>query len=219
MIRVIVADDHPVVRNGLLRVLADQPDIEVVGEARDAEELTGVLNTQSCDVLTLDISMPGRNGLDALKEIKTNRAGLAVLVLTIYGGEHQAVRAFRAGADGYLTKDSPPTELLDAIRRLADGGTYMPPALADKMVASLQRGTVDPHDKLSGREFEVLRRLASGSTIAQIAAELFVSRHTISTYRARLLEKLHLRTTVELIHYAITRKLVDDSRHAPPHSG
>jgi DNA-binding NarL/FixJ family response regulator len=216
MIKVIVADDHPVIRSGLLRVLADEPDMQVVGEARDAAELRRLLDQQTCDVLTLDISMPGQNGLDALREIKASRAGVAVLVLTIYGGEHQAVRAFRAGADGYLTKDSAPGELLDAIRRLATGGTYMPPPLADKMVASLQRGAVDPHDKLSGREFEVLRKLACGWTIAQIAEELYVSRHTISTYRARLLEKLHLRTTVELIHYAITRKLVDESQRVLP---
>ncbi len=215
MIQVIVADDHPVIRSGLVRVLADEPDMQVVGEAQDAAELLHLLKQRPCDVLTLDISMPGRNGLDALGEIKSGWPGLAVLVLTIYGGEHQAVRAFRAGADGYLTKHSAPEELLEAIRRLAAGGTYMPPALADKMVASLQRGAVDPHDKLSGREFEVLRKLASGWTIAQIAEELYVSRHTISTYRARLLEKLHLRTTVELIHYAITRKLVDESQRAP----
>ena len=210
MIRIIIADDHPVVREGVKQMLAGESDMELVGEAQNAAELLELFGKRSCDVLVLDISMPGRNGLDVLKELKSEQPHLAVLVLTMHAEDQYAMRAFRAGAAGYVTKDRAPAELIKAIRHIAAGGKFVTPALAERLAALLGRdeGTL-PHEHLSDREFEVLRKIGSGRTLSQIADELFLSPNTISTYRARLLEKLNLRTTADLIRYAITHRLID----------
>jgi DNA-binding NarL/FixJ family response regulator len=210
MISIIVADDHSIVREGLVRILAEQPEIRVVGEAQNAAELLALLNRQACDVLILDITMPGRDGLDVLKETKARWPAIAVLMLTMHPEEQYAVRAFRAGAAGYVTKDSAPAELVKAIQSIVSRGRYVPPSLADKLVAFLQTGASEqPHEKLSDREFEVLRKLASGRTVNETAEELFLSPSTVSTCRSGLLEKLNLRTTADLILYAVTHKLVN----------
>ena len=210
MIKIIIADDHPVVRGGLRQMVADESDMELVGEAQNGAELLELLGKRSCDVLVLDISMPGRNGLDVLKELKSEQPHLAVLVLTMHAEDQYAMRAFRAGAAGYVTKDRAPTELIKAIRHIAAGGKYVTPALAERLAAHLgsDEGTL-PHENLSDREYEVLRKIASGQTVGQIADELFLSPNTISTYRARLLEKLNLHTTADLIRYAVINRLVD----------
>jgi two-component system, NarL family, invasion response regulator UvrY len=210
MLKIIITDDHPVVRGGLKQLVADHSDMELVGEAQDAAELLELLGKRSCDVLVLDISMPGRSGLEVAKEIKSKWPHVAVLMLTMYPEEQYAMRAFRAGAAGYLTKDTAPAELIGAIRRVAAGGKYVTPTLADKMIAYLDLGAGELlYENLSDREFDVLRKLASGRTVGEIANELFLSPNTVSTYRTRLLEKLNLSTTAELIHYAIVNRLVD----------
>lgn len=210
MIKIIIADDHPIVRGGLKQMIAGESDMELIGEARNAAELLELFGNCSCDVLVLDISMPGRSGLDVLKELKSKQPHLAVLVLTIYAEDQYAIRAFRAGAAGYVTKDHAPAELIKAIRHVAAGGKYVTPALAERMAGLLGRDEATlPHESLSDREYEVLLKIASGRTVSQIADELFLSPNTVSTYRARLLEKLSLRTTAELIHYAVINRLID----------
>lgn len=191
-------------------MIADESDMELVGETQNAAELRDLLGKRSCDVLVLDISMPGRDGLEVLKQLKSKRPRLAVLMLTMHTEEQYVIRAFRAGAAGYLTKGGAPAELINAIRHVAAGGKYVTPSLAEILVANLDtnEGAL-PHENLSDREFEVLRKIASGRTISQIADELFLSANTVSTYRARLLEKLNLRTTADLIRYAVTNRLAD----------
>ena len=210
MIKIIIADDHPIVRGGLKQMLAGESDMELIGEAQNAAELLELFSRHSCDVLVLDVSMPDRSGLDVLKEIKRERPHLAALVLTMHPEDQYAMRAFQAGAAGYLTKQSASAELIKAIRRVAAGGKYVTPALAERLAAYLgpDEGKL-PHERLSDREQEVLRKIASGKSVSQIADELFLSPNTISTYRARLLEKLNLRNSAELIHYAITNHLID----------
>src|SRR3990172_4337898 len=163
MIKIIIADDHPIVRGGLKQIVAGESDMELVGEAQNGAELLELFGKHSCDVLVLDISMPGRSGLDVLKEIKSERPHLAVLVLTMHPEDQYAMRAFRAGAAGYLTKDGAPTELIKAIRHIAAGGKYVTPALAERLAAYLGPDEAKlPHESLSDREYEVLRKIASG---------------------------------------------------------
>lgn len=165
---------------------------------------------QNWDVVILDLSLGGRNGLDALKELKQLRPRLPVLILTMHSEEQYARRAFRAGASGFITKDSPRTELVKAINRVAEGGRYVSPELADQLVVDLQRGTAGlPHEDLSDREFEVLRLIASGKTVREIAEILSLSDKTVSTYRARLLEKMGMKSNAEITRYAIQERLVE----------
>ena len=210
MIRIIIADDHAIVRQGLRQMLAGMNDMELVGEARDAAELLELFRKQSCDVVVLDVSMPGRSGLEVLEELRSEHPHVAFLMLTMHPQGQYAVRALKAGAAGYLTKDSAPAELITAIRRVAAGGKYITAALAETLADYLGSKTdKPPHESLSDREFEVLRRIGAGKTVSEIAEELFLSPNTISTYRARLLEKLNLRNNAELIHYAITNRLIE----------
>lgn len=208
MIRVLIADDHPVVRRGLRRILEDEIDMEVAGEAQNAQEALDLVNKGQCDVLVLDIELPGRSGLDLLKELRKSLPKLPVLVLSIYPEEQFAVRVLRIGAVGYLTKESAPEDLVKAVRAVHAGGKYITPTVAELLAIELDRTTSKPaHASLSDREFEVLRMIASGKTVSQIAGELSFSVKTISTYRARILEKMRMRTNAELTHYAITNKL------------
>lgn len=210
MLKIIIADDHAIVRNGLKLLLAGEADMEPVGEAKDAAELLELIHKQSCDVVVLDISMPGRSGLEVLKELKSKQPHLAVLILTMHPEDQYAVRALRAGADGYVTKDSAPAELIQAIRRIAAGGKYVTPAVAERLAAYLGTEAGKPlHASLSDREYEVLRNIASGKTVSEIADALFLSPHTVSTYRARVMEKLKLNNSAELVHYAVTHRLLD----------
>jgi two-component system invasion response regulator UvrY len=210
MIRVLIADDHAVVRQGLIQILGDMPEMVVTGEATNGQEVLDKVRAETWDVVVLDISMPGRSGLDVLKELRAERPALAVLVLSMYSEDQYAVRVLKAGAAGYLTKDTAADELVKAIRKVVSGGRYVSPFLAERLAFEVGADASRlPHETLSDREFQVLRLLAAGKSVKEIAAELSLSVKTISTYRARMLEKMHLQTTAELMHYALQNHLID----------
>ena len=210
MIRVLVADDHALVRRGLRELLSETDDIRVEAEAATAAEALECVLRQALDVVVLDLSLPGRGGLDLLGEIKAARGDLPVLILTMHPEDQYAVRALKAGAAGYLTKESAPEKLVEAVRRAAAGGRYVSASLAEKLALHLDDARQrEPHETLSDREFQVFRRLAGGRTVSQIADELSLSVKTVSTYRARILEKMAMQTNAELMQYAFRHKLVD----------
>jgi DNA-binding NarL/FixJ family response regulator len=209
MIRILVADDHAIVRRGLRQIVADESDMEVVGEAQTTQEILDLARQEEWDVIVLNISMPGRGGFEALKALKQTHSKRPVLVLSMYPEDQFAVRAFRAGAAGYMTKESAPEELVQAVRKVVRGGKYVSPSLAEKLAAELgEDAERPPHEALSEREYHVLCLLASGKTVTQIAAEMSLSVKTISTYRARLLEKMRMKTNAEVTRYAIEHRLV-----------
>ncbi|MBZ0203015.1 MAG: response regulator transcription factor [Ignavibacteria bacterium] len=209
MIKVMIADDHSVVRRGIKQILSEETDIRVLGEAENSEEIFEQLYIQDWDVLILDITMPGKSGLDALIELKLRKPELKVLILSMHPEEEIAIRALKTGASGYLNKDSVPGELSKAIRKVYSGGKYISNSLAENIFLSMEKDENKlPHNDLSEREFQVLCLIASGNTLSQIAIELSLSIKTISTYRTRILEKMKLHTNVELTHYAIKHKLV-----------
>jgi DNA-binding NarL/FixJ family response regulator len=209
-VKILLVDDHAIVREGFRRILADVfPDV-VVGEADSAEHALDLGRAEAWDVVVLDISMPGRGGLDALKEFHATLPGVPVLMMSMYPEDQYALRAFRAGASGYITKGSSADELVEAVRKVLAGGRYVSPALAEHLAASLVTDTGRRlHEALSDRELQVLRLFAAGKTIKEIAFDLHLSEKTISTYRTRTLEKMGLRTTAELVRYAIRADLVD----------
>jgi two-component system invasion response regulator UvrY len=208
MIRVIVADDHAVVRRGVVQIIGAAGDMTATGEASSAAEALQLVRQDDCDVLVLDVAMPGGGGLEVLAQLRGLKPLLPVLMLSMYPEKQYAVRALKAGAAGYLTKDTAPDELLAAIRAVARGERYVTPALADKLVALLRTGrSEDPEEALSDREYQVLRLLGARLTVTEIAAELSLSVKTVSTYRTRILEKLDLRNTAEIIHYALEHGL------------
>jgi DNA-binding NarL/FixJ family response regulator len=210
MIRVCVVDDHAVVREGLKRIIAENPGMAVTAEAGDGHEALRVIQTQPCDVVLLDITMPNKSGLDVLKQLHTESPRLPVLVLSMHAEDQYAVRVLRAGAAGYLTKESAPAKLVQAIRKVVRGGRYVSPSLAEKLVFDLDTdSTKAPHEVLSDREYQVLCLIASGKTVTTIAEELALSVKTISTYRVRILEKLNMKNNAELTRYAIKEGLVD----------
>ena len=209
MIKVLVADDHPVIRQGLRQVLAETSDMVVGGEAVDGLEVLDKVRDDHWDVVVLDLTMPGRNGLDTLKQLKHERPKLPVLVLSMHSEDQYAMRALRAGASGYMTKENAPDELVKAIRKVFTGGKHISPYLAEKLVFDLERDSEKPlHEYLSDREYEVMCLLASGKTVGGIAEELLLSVKTISTYRARILEKMRMKNNAELICYAVHSQLV-----------
>lgn len=209
MIRVLIADDHAVVRRGIMQILSEGPEPAVLGEAGDAHELLRLVREQDWDIVILDITMPGKSGLDVLKELKQERPTLPILVLTIHPEDQFAVRVLRAGAAGYMTKESAPDELVKAIRKVLAGGKYVSGTLAEKLAGDLEtRAEGLPHQALSDREFQVMCLIASGKTMTEIAGELCLSSKTVSTYRARILEKMRMRSNAELTHYAISNRLV-----------
>ena len=210
MIRVLVADDHVVVRRGLKQLLEEAGDIAVYGEAGSAAEVYAALARERYDVLVLDISLRGDSGLDVLKEVKRTHPQLAVVMLTVYSESQYALRAFRNGAAAYITKESAADELLEAVKKAATGGRFVTASLAEKLTALLDRDADAPlHDGLSDREFEVLRLIGSGNTVSEIAERLHLSVKTVSTYRARLLQKMKMKSTVELMQYAVRTGLSD----------
>ncbi len=210
MINILIADDHTIVRKGLKQILAETQDMVVTGEASNGFEVMEKVKQSQYDVLLLDISMPGKSGLDILRELKTENPKLPVLVLSMYPEEQYAVRVLRAGASGYLTKESAPDELVVALRKVAQGKKYVSPSLAEKLAVDLEVDASKPaHEMLSDREYQVLCMIASGKTVGEIAEKLTLSAKTISTYRARILEKMNMKNNAELTHYAIQNKLVD----------
>ena len=209
MIRILVADDHAVVRNGLKQIVSDTPDMVVAAEASNGQEALNKALEDDYDVVLLDITMPDRSGLDILKEIKGQKRELPVLMLSIHPEEQYALRALKAGAAGYLTKESASEELIRAIRRVSDGGKYLTLALTEKLASILETDAEKPlHQVLSDREYQVLCMIASGKRVKQIADELLLSAKTISTYRSRVLQKMKMNNNVELIRYAIQNQLV-----------
>lgn len=210
MTRILIVDDHEVVRRGLKDLLMDSFDKLKLDEARSAQEVLAAAYKQEWDIVLLDINMPGRSGLDVLEELKRLHPRMPVLILSAFPEEDYAVRALKLGACGYLTKQSASDELLAAIRKSLAGGRYVTASLAEKLAANVAGETEQaPHEALSHRELQVLRLIASGKTIKEIAAELTLSEKTIGTYRARISEKLRLSTNVELTRYALQHKLVD----------
>lgn len=208
--RILIADDHPVVRQGLKQVLASDPDMIVVGEAKNGNEALELALKLEWDVAVLDYSMPGRSGLELLKEIKRQFPERPVLILSMYPEDLHATRVLKAGGAGYLNKESAGTELTAAIRKVAGGGKYVSPALAEKLASELASDAQKPlHETLSDREYRVMWLLASGKQINEIADMIFLSPSTISTYRARVLKKLGLINNADLVHYAIKHHLIE----------
>jgi two-component system invasion response regulator UvrY len=210
MTRILIVDDHAVVRDGVKRVLGERPGPATFGEASTGAEAVQLVRDGHWDVAVLDLSLGSRSGFDVLRELKQIRPKLPVLILSIHSEEQYARRAFKAGAAGYITKDSSRAELIAAVDKVLKGGKYVSPALAERLVIDLERDSDQPrHEALSDREFEVMRLIASGKTVTEIADLLALSDKTISTYRARLLDKMLMKTNADLIHYAIQHGLVE----------
>lgn len=206
--KVLIVDDHAIVRAGLKQILAEHPEPITVLEAGDGVEAMRLLRSGDCDVLLLDIALPGKNGIELLGQIKAEWKRLPVLVLSMYPEDQYAVRALRAGASGYMTKESAPDELLDAINKVSAGGRYISPKVAEVLAFELDSfGEKPPHTQLSNREYDVLCRIASGKTVSEIAEEMALSVKTVSTYRTRILEKMKMKHNAELTHYAVKHGL------------
>lgn len=210
MIKILIADDHAIVRKGLKQIISETQDMVVSDEAADGQEVLNKVRKNGFDMVLLDISMPGRTGLDILRELRAEKPKMPVLVLSMYPEEQYAVRVLRAGASGYLTKESAPDELIAAIRKVSLGKKYITASLAERLALDLDVDTDKPlHETLSDREYQVLCLIASGKTVGEIAEKLSLSAKTISTYRARILEKMNMKNNAELTHYALQHKLVD----------
>lgn len=210
MTKILIADDHAILREGLKQIIEEAGELEVAAEAADGPQVLSILREEEVDMVLLDISLPGQNGLDVLKEIKAEHPQLPVLMLSMHPEEHYAVRAIRAGASGYLTKSGATDDLVDAIRLVARGRKYISPTLAEQLAEELDGGSAKPlHQKLSDREYQILCHIATGKTVTEIADELMLSVKTVSTYRSRILEKMHLKTNAELTYYAVKHQLVE----------
>ncbi len=210
MIKVLIADDHAILRRGLQEILARELDDICFGEAEDAQEVLARTQSDEWDLLILDISMPGRSGLDVLKDLRAQRPKLSVLVLSMHSEAQYGKRILRAGAAGFMNKASAPEELIKAVQKVLAGGRYVSPVLAERLASHLDNEVHrDVQETLSDREFEVLRMIALGKTVGQIAEELHLSVSTVSTYRARILEKMELTTNAEVMQYALRNHLVD----------
>ena len=211
MIRLLLADDHALVREGLKRILAAASDILVVGEAANGDETLALVKQHDFDLALVDLSMPGLSGLDLVKRLRLERPKLRILVLSMHGESQYAARALKAGASGYLTKDTAAAQLLGAIRKIAGGGVHISETAAAQLLgAGTPAGDAPPHTALSDREFEVFRQLVAGRSITEIAAALHLSVKTISTHKARILEKMAMASTAELVRYAVEQRLLDD---------
>ncbi len=209
MIHALIADDHAVVRRGLKELLTDCGRIAVDGEAGTARETLEKVRERDWDVLILDINLPDRSGLDILHDLKQERPQMPVLILTVCSEDQFAIRALRAGAAGYLTKESAPSQLVDAVQKVVSGGRYISAAVAERLALHVGHGNRPPQESLSDREHQVFRMLASGKTVSQIALEMNLSVKTISTYRGRVLDKMGMRTNAELTYYAVRNQIVD----------
>ncbi len=210
MIRILSVDDHAIVRNGVKMLFEGRPEVATFGEASNAQEAAQLVRQQDWDVVVMDITLGDRSGIEVMKDLKAIRPGLRVLILTMHSEAQYARRAFKAGAAGYITKDSQPDELAKAIKRVAQGGKYVSPTLAEMLVMDVDRGLEEaPHERLSDREFEIMRLIGSGKTVSEIARLISRSVKTVSTYRARILEKMGMRTNAEITYYVIQNKLLE----------
>jgi len=210
MIKLIIADDHPIVREGLKQIIADSPHFTVSDEAGNGAELLDKVRKEDFDVIILDLKMPGMDGLDVLKQLKIEKPRIPVIILTVHPEAQYALRILRAGASGYLTKESVSDELITAIKKVYRGGKYISPSLAEKIAFALDTDSEKMlHETLSDREYQVMYMIASGKTVTEIAEELSLSVKTISTYRARILEKMNMKTNAELTRYAFQNSLID----------
>lgn len=210
MLRFVIVDDHAIVRHGVKQILADELEVEQIAEAGNAEDALKIILSAPWDMVILDMTLPGRSGLELLRDIRDVRPELPVLVLSMHPEDQLALRVIKAGASGYQTKDTAPEELVNAVKRILAGGKYVSAAVAERMVLELQgRGGRLPHENLSDREFEVMRLIATGKTVSDIADTLSLSVKTVSTYRTRILQKLALRTNADLTQYAIKNELID----------
>ncbi len=209
MTRILIADDHAIFREGLRQILEDVPDLVVADEASGGQEVLDKVSKNDYDLLVLDIAMPGLNGLDTLKLLKTQKPKLRVLVLSMYPEEQYAVRAIKAGAAGYITKVSASEELIDAIRKISKGGRYISASIAERLLFDLEPEAERPvHEKLSDREYQILCMIAMGKTVSEIAGELFLSVKTVSTHRVHILEKMKMKSNAELTNYTIKHNLI-----------
>lgn len=212
MTEVIIADDHPVVRQGIKRILEAEADMKVVAEAGSGQELVQIVERIACDVILLDISMPGRDGLDTLNYLRRSYPKISVLILSVYPEDQFGPRVLKAGAAGYMNKEAACEQLVSAIRKVRGGGRYVSATLAEKIAGDLAADSnLPPHERLSDREYQVMRLLASGKTVGQISRELCLSKKTISTHRARILEKMRMKTNAQLTYYAMHNSLVSPS--------
>jgi DNA-binding NarL/FixJ family response regulator len=211
MIRIVIADDHAIVREGLKRIVASADDMEVAGEAADGSNVMLRVRDTEFDVLVLDLSMPGRSGMELIKLVRGEKPRLRILVLSMHQELQYAVRAIKSGASGYLTKESAPAQLVQALRKIAAGGAYISAEVAEQLALGAMPGgpTAAPHEKLSDREFEVLRLIVEGVTVTEIAGRLHLSVKTVSTHKANLMQKMGLQNQSELIRYAIRHGLTD----------
>ena len=210
MINILIADDHAVVREGLKQIISETPDMRVTDEADNAQDVLDKVSEQHYDVVLLDITMPGRSGLDVLKQLKSKKPKLPVLMLSVHPEEQYAIRTLKAGASGYLTKGSATDELIAAIRKISTGKKYVSSSLAEKLAFDLDMDYEKPrHEILSDREYQVMSMIASGKTVKEIADELSLSVQTISTYRSRILEKMKMKNNAEIIYYAVKQGLVE----------
>jgi DNA-binding NarL/FixJ family response regulator len=210
-VRILIADDHAIVRDGLKRILQGEPDCAVIGEAKDGDEALAAARAGGADLVLLDLSMPGRSGIDLIRQIKADRPDLKILVLSMHEAEQYAVRAIRAGASGYLTKDSASSQLVAALRKVASGGLYITPGVAEQLARGLQAPADElPHRRLSDREYQVFMHLVGGESITAIAERLRLSVKTVSTHKTHILEKMRVGSVAELVRYAVAHRLVDD---------
>ncbi len=210
MVRVFIADDHPLVRKGLKEILEGEVDLRVVGEAANDQDLLDGVKKKNPDVLITDLSMPGRGMLAVISDVRRLFPRLPVLVLTMHPEERFAIRALKAGASGYVTKDSAPEEIISAVRVVMSGKKYITPSLAEKLAVELGRESGKlPHESLSNREFQIMRALASGKKIREVAEDLSLSIHTVNTYRARIMGKMNMHSIAELTRYAIENRLIE----------
>ena len=210
MLKILIADDHAIVRQGLKQIVTETTDMIVAGEASNAQELLSKLNENDYDVVVLDITMPGRDGIDVLKQLRSEKPELPVLILSIHPEEQYALRALKAGASGYLTKESAPDELVVAIQKVSRGGKYISSSLAEQLAYNLEIDVEKaPHERLSDREYQVMCMIASGKRVKEIAEELSLSEKTISTNRSRILEKMNMENNAEITYYAVKNNLVE----------
>lgn len=207
MIRVITVDDHAVVRRGLKTIIEEEPDMQVVGEAGDGRDALSVIRQTPCDLVILDISMPGISGIEVLHQLRHDYPDLPVLILSMHEEEQYTLRVLRSGASGYLKKDSIPEELIKAIRKIIAGGKYISPSFSESLITGPELSDKPPHEKLSDREFQIMGMIACGKSLKDIGEALCISAKTVSTYRTRILEKMGMKTNADIVSYVLEHKL------------